>query len=685
MDERDEAAATAPAHRRDPAEQVSQPSLGRASALMSAGTALSRVTGFARLSVMAWAIGGTESKLPDTFNLSNSLPNIVHQLVIGEVLATLFVPVFVEHLRKRDREEAWGLASTVMNLAVTVSTIFTVVTVIAAPWIIKIYSFRVPDADRAAFEATGTFFLRLFMPQMIFYAMGLVLTGLLDAHRRFAAPRFAPLLNNVIVIATFAAFKMVHSGSLHPASLTTGEKLLLAGGTTFGVVAMTLVLWPYVRSLPGSGYRIRAFQWKHPAIRHVGKLAKYSFGYVIVNQVGLWVVYALANGERGGVTAYQSAWILYQLPYGIFAVSVMTYLVPRLAEHHVDGNVDALRNDVSLGLRTTSFIVLPAAAGFIALGQPLIRLLLEHGVFSSESTELFADTFVLMAVGLGAYAAFQMVMRAFYAMQDTKTPLLVNVAAVGANVVTAVPLFAVLGVPGLALSHAISYATGMVVGASILRRRIGGLDGARLLAAHARIGIAAAATGGVAWGVARALADAVDLDTFVGQLTQVLAAVAAGALTYFVVARVLGVRELGSLMDMLFRRLRRRRAASSESGGIVLGYLVKLAIAFALIGAVLFETAAVVVAKFSVDGTAVTAASEAGLSFGRHGSTTKARDVAEDVAERNGARLVDFRVNEDDERIVVTLEKDARTWLAHRIGALEKFARARATQQGRIR
>jgi putative peptidoglycan lipid II flippase len=540
--------------------QEAAPSLARATLAMSMGTALSRLTGFGRIAVMAWAIGATESKLPDTYNLANSLPNIVYQLVLGEILATIFVPVFVEHIKTKNREESWTLASSILNIAFVIAAVFSAITVLLAPQLIKIYAFHVPAAQRAQQEAVGAFFLRIFMPQMIFYAVGAVMTGLLNAYRRFAIPMFAPVLNNLIVIATFMIFRLEH-GTKTPTltSLTLGDKWLLAGGTTLGVIAMTLVLVPFLAKLPGR-YQPRAFQWRHPAIRHVGNLAKYSFGYVIVNQVGLWVLFALANGKQGGVTAFSNAWILFQLPYGIFAVSVMTYFVREISEHYVTRDMGAVRRDVSLGLRTTALIVLPASAGFIALSVPLNRLLLQHGTFSARSTILTADTFVLMSIGLGAFAAFQQLMRAFYAMQDTKTPWVVNIVTNAVNIATAVPLYLLMGVPGLALSMTLSYLGGAVYGAAVLRSRINGLDGTRLVTAHVRIGLASVATGLVAWLIAKSVGSAVNVAHFLGQLAQVGSAILGGVATYLVAAKLLGVDELKPLMGMVRSRFRRGEA-----------------------------------------------------------------------------------------------------------------------------
>ncbi|HVL90685.1 MAG TPA: murein biosynthesis integral membrane protein MurJ [Actinomycetota bacterium] len=554
-----------------PAPASSAPSLARSTAVMSVGTAASRITGFVRLSVMAWAIGGAESKLPDTYNLANSLPNIVYQLVLGEILATVFVPVFVEYIKTRARDEAWKLASTILNAAFLIAGLFAIVTVIAAPWIIKIYTFRVPDpVVRAEMEATGAFFLRIFMPQMIFYAMGAVLTGLLNAHRKFAAPMFAPVLNNLIVIATFIVFRSMHGGGVpNLATLTGAEKWVLAGGTTLGVIVFTMVLWPFVRKLPG-GYQPRAWEWRHPAVRHVGTLAKYSFGYVIINQLGLWVVYMLANRTEGGISAFQAAFILYQLPYGIFAVSVMTALVPSLAEHHVNGDLRRFREDLSLGLRTTAFVVLPAAAGFVALGAPIIRLLLEHGVFSAESTKLYADTFVLMAAGLYAYAAFQQIMRAFYARQDTKTPWIVNGVAVLINIAVDVPLYRSMGVPGLALGHTISYVFALAYGGYLLRRELKGIDGRRLLSSHLRIGLASVVTAAASWAVARLVERTVGVETLGGQLLQVGGAVTAGLILYASLSIALRLDEFRPLVRMVTGRFGRRastRNGSQEGSG----------------------------------------------------------------------------------------------------------------------
>lgn len=534
-----------------PDEAPSGEALTRATAVMGIGTTLSRLTGFVRLGAMAWAIGGAESKLPDTYQLANTLPNIVYQLILGEILATVFVPVFVEYVSTKTREGTRSLASTVMLLVLGVAAVASAVAVLAAPWLINIYTFRLEGADRIAQEEVGAFFLRLFMPQMIFYAAGIVMTGLLNAHRRFAAPMFAPVLNNVIVIATFVVFRLSHGGGVPTLqSLTNGDKLLLGLGTTAGVVAMTLVLIPSILKLPYD-YRFTTLDLRHPALRQVASLARYALLYVVANQIGLYVVKLLANGVQGGVVAYETSFIIYQLPYGIVAVSVFTALIPSLSEHHVRSDLESFRRDLSFGLRLTSLVMLPAAAGFVALAHPIVRVLLEHGVFSARSTDLFADTFAFMALGLWAYAAFLQLMKAFVSMQDTRTPWLVNSAGVLVNIATALPLFFALGVPGLGLSHALAYISALALAAFVIRRRISHVGGRPLLVWHLKVLAASVLTGLAARGVAELVGARVDLASLGAQVLQVSAAIVAGIAVYVGSIMALKLPEL----RLLFRGL----------------------------------------------------------------------------------------------------------------------------------
>src|SRR5438876_11211911 len=205
---------------------------------MAVGTTISRLTGFLRLAAMAYALGVVAVRA-DAYNVANNTPNIIYELVLGGVLTSVFVPVFVEWLATRGRDEAWDVARSVLSIAAVVLTGIMVVTIAAAPWIVRLYTLNVKPDRLGPERGLATFFLRWFMPQIVFYGIGSVATGLLNAHRRFAVPMFAPILNNLLVIGTMGLFVAL-PGPAHPTvdGVTAAQRYVLAVGTTLGVVGM---------------------------------------------------------------------------------------------------------------------------------------------------------------------------------------------------------------------------------------------------------------------------------------------------------------------------------------------------------------------------------------------------------------------------------------------------------------
>jgi putative peptidoglycan lipid II flippase len=529
----------------------------RHTAVMSVGTTLSRLTGFLRLSAMTWAIGVTVTTLPNTYNVANTTPNIIYELALGGILSSIFVPVFVEWLEQRGREEAWAVADRVLTLTSVVLIAVAAIGAIFAPWIMRLYLSQATSPDHAAQVAVGAFFLRWFMPQIVFYGVGAVATGLLNAHRRFAAPMFAPILNNLVVIAAFVAYAIMRGHRVvTPSTITLGEKLVLAIGTTAGVVAMTLALWP---SLRRTGYRWHPrLDANHPAVRKLAKLALWVIVYVVANQVAYLVVIVLSS-RTDAYAAYAAAFILFQLPHAIVAVSIFTALLPGMSGRAAAGDREGVRRALSQGLRATAFVVAPAAAGYVALAPAIVRLLLQHGAATATDTVLIARTLRAFALGLVFFSAFQLLSRTYYALQDSRTPALVNVAAAALNIGVDV-LFVLglhLGVAGLALGHATTYVFSTVVCLVLLRRRLGGLDGRRIGTALGRILPAALLSGGAAWLAAAATARALTATTLPGEVAQVTAGVTAGLLVYAAATFIFGIQEADDLKEVVVRRFRR--------------------------------------------------------------------------------------------------------------------------------
>ncbi len=540
-------------------------SLARATAVMSFGTVLSRVTGLLRLVAIAAALGVVESeRLADTYNYGNTAPNIIYELVLGGVLTSVFVPVFVELLEKEGRERAWQVASAVINVSLLVLTVVATIGILAAPLLAKFYSSRLDASAAAAQEEVLTFLLRLFIPQIIFYALAAITAGLLNAHKRFGAPMYTPILNNLAVIAVFVAFRQAYAGRELGLDSVTDQQLLLIGlGTTVGVVLMALAQLPFLRGL--GRYRL-TLSLKHPSVRKLARLSVFVVGYVVTNQIGYLVVQWLANLQTGGYSAYVYAFMFFMLPHGLFAVSVITALLPGMSEHAVNERWDLFRERLSTGVRATFLLILPAAVGFFVLGEAIVRLLIEHGIATPRSTDLVSGVLRFFVVGLVPFSLFQLFLRAFYALQDTKTPFLINCGAISLNTAINVPMFAWLGVKGLAAGHAIAYVFGVIVQARILSRRIGGLDRERIVRSGVRIGVASAGMGVLVWVASRATEALVDESALFGQTVSVLLPVALGVGAFAGLALLLRVEELSHVRGLLGRRLRPPAPRLEEMG-----------------------------------------------------------------------------------------------------------------------
>jgi putative peptidoglycan lipid II flippase len=519
---------------------------------MSIGTVLSRITGLLRLGAIVAALGVAESRLPDTYNLANTAPNIIYELILGGILTSVFVPVFVELLEKEGRERAWQVASAIINLAVVVLTVVTIIGILAAPLLAKFYALRCTGC-RADQAEVLTLLLRLFIPQIIFYGLAAMTAGLLNSHKRFGAPMYTPVLNNLSVIAIFIAFHQAF-GTVTLETVTTQQLLVIGLGTTAGVVLMALSQLPFLRGL--GDYKL-TLAIRHPSIRKLARLSVFVIGYVITNQIGYLIVQWLANKQQGGYSAYVAAFTFFLLPQGLFAVSIFTALLPGLSEHAVNERWDQFRERLSTGIRATFFLLLPAAIGYFVLGEPVVRLL-QRGVMTDRSTELVADVLRVFVIGLLPFSIFQLFLRAFYAMQDTRTPFLINCVATVVNLSMNIAFFEILRVRGLALGHAVSYLIGMLLQGRALSARIGGLDLRRVFRSTGKALVAGAGMGILVWLSSRLLENNMTFAGFGQQAVGVLVPVLVGVVSYLAFAYLLRVEEMKQVGSLVGRRLGNR-------------------------------------------------------------------------------------------------------------------------------
>jgi len=517
----------------------------RSSIPVAVGTALSRLTGMARLAAMAYALGF--DRLADSYNLANTTPNIVYELLLGGVLSATLVPIFVEHREKGD-DEATSAVVSMVGLALVLLTGFGI---IVAPAVVRLYSLRLSDATAAAQQQVATDLLRMFMPQMLFYGVTAIATALLNAHRRFAAPAVTPVFNNLMVTAIFLALPHLASGplTLDGVRHDSGTLLLLGLGTTAGIAAMALPLIPAVRR---AGIRLRpVFNLRHPAVLKVLRLSGWTAGYVATNQIALWIILVLANGTKGGISIYQGAYIFFQLPHGLVAVSLMTTLTPELAETAARADFTAFRRNFALGLRLMTLVILPASAGLAVLAEPVVSVLLQRGALTGAQAAVTADCVALFAVGLLPFSLYLYALRGFYALHDTRTPFVLNCWENLINVVLAAALYPWMGVQGLALSFSVAYGVAALITLQSLSRRTDGVGlDQRSRQVLARMTVAAAVmTGAVILAV-------VALPGRPPALVELAVGVAVGVVVYAVALSAMRVGEMAEIV----RRLRGRRS-----------------------------------------------------------------------------------------------------------------------------
>ncbi len=525
----------------------------RASALVGLGTALSRVTGFGRVAAIAYAIGA--GALAGTYSYATQTPNMLYELLLGGVLTATLVPQFVRHVEREDRDAI----SAIFTVSCVALVLVSLAGVLLAPWIAELFTLRVEGAGRAVQQDVATDLVRLFMPQMLFFGVIALATALLHAHRRFAAAAFAPVLNNLVVIAIFVSLPRVIDGpiTLERVRNDTGLLLTLGLGTTAGIAAVALVLVP---ALARARVRLRPlFHWRHPAVEVMARLSGWTVGYVVANQIALWIVLVLANGTDGGPFVYLSAYAFFQLPHGLLAVSLMTTTAPEMASAVERGDLAALRERLSTGLRLTTVVVLPCAAALVGLARPLVVALLQRGAFSGADAAEVAETIAGFAVGLVCFSSYLFTLRAFYSQHDTRTPFLLNCAENAVNIALAIPLYAWLGIPGLALAFSGAYGVAAVVTLMVLSRRIRGVDGRALADTGLRALVPGLAVVVVTWGIARGLGWAAPGEA----LVTTVVGLAAGAAVYVGGAAALRLPEL-TLLRSLVPIGRPRRASASR-------------------------------------------------------------------------------------------------------------------------
>jgi putative peptidoglycan lipid II flippase len=534
------------ASRRPPPPGESDASLLRSSAGMALGTLASRGTGFLSTLMLVYAIG--VSGLANAYNVANTLPNVVYNLMLGGILTSVVVPLLVT-AAKRDSDRGESYFQRIFTLGVITLGAITLVATLGASLIVDLYASSLPGAQ----HHVTVVFAYFFIPQIFFYGVSSLAGAILNARGRFAAPMWTPVINNIVVIMVLVLYVTVAGLGRTPTDVTSGQVWLLGIGTTMGIVAQTLALVP---ALLRAGFRPRiTFGFRRAEVSEIGRLAGWLAGYVVTTQVGFFSTLVIADAiskhdQAAGYSAYSYAYLLFQMPYAVVGISVITALLPRMSAHASARRYSRVRADFSTGIRLSAVIVVPSALLLAVLGGPLAEFLFAHGSTSVAGAKYIGQVFAVFSLGLVPYMIFQLLLRVFYSLHDSRTPCFIGIVTMVSNV--AVNLIAWNILParqvdmGLAAGFGIANVIGSVVAWRLLIRRVGSLDGRTITRSLVKMHVATIPSLILAVEAGFAVGVVVRPGAIYGFLTVVFASLG-GLLLYVLFARSLRIKEVSQL------------------------------------------------------------------------------------------------------------------------------------------
>jgi putative peptidoglycan lipid II flippase len=551
------------------------PNLARSSRAMAFGTIASRGTGFLRTLVLVVALGGAQ--LADAYNNSNTLPNTVYYLMLGGIFTAVVVPLLVRAARE-DPDRGEGYAERIFTFGVISLLVVTVVGTLLAGPLVDLYAGNIngkPGSSGAAEHHLMVIFAYFFIPQIFFYGMDSLLGAILNTKGRFGANMWTPVINNVVVIIVGGLFILTEGLNRTPQTISSGGVELLAIGTTLGIVIQSICLFPVLRRA-GFSMRLR-WDLRRAEISEIGRMGGWMFGYVVSQWLGNLVVQRVANAASStaqnsaaaahhmtvavaaahgyipdvGYSVYSYAWQLFQLPYAIVGISVISALLPRMSGHANDRRYSLVRDDFSKGVRIASVIVVPAAVFLAVLGPSLCELLFAYGSFNARAAQYTGEVFGVFALGLVPFMLTQLQLRVFYSFRENRTPAVIGMVMLLVGVIGALvalkALPATRTVLGLAFAYDLVSLTGTVIAWPLLLRRVGSLDGWRITRSLVRMLLA----------TLPGLVFAIVVIVVVGSVLHpgpvyglVVTVIGGGGalLLYAVCARLLGIEEFRTLM-----------------------------------------------------------------------------------------------------------------------------------------
>ena len=525
---------TRPAPDVSPRARPRRASLGRSTAIFATWTAVSRAAGLVR-EIIAAAIFGTQGAI-NAFVIAYQLPGLLRSLVADSALAAAFVPVFTELQERGRHRDAQRLAGALLGLAMAGLGAVSALAVVLAPWIVPPLA---PGLSPELADTAATL-AQIMFPIVALFGLSGVVEAILQAGGRFGPSAFAPVLWNAVIIACLVG--------LAP-QVPEGDRIeVYAGGIVLGAVVQVLFLLPWLRGLGPFPLSLRL---RVPGVLRVLALmvpVTLGLGLISVNLTVDSVFATLVSDQAP--RAIDAAYRVYLLPQGIFSVAVATVLFPTVARQAARADWEGMRTTIASGVRVIAFVLLPASAFLMVLAEPVVRVVFERGEFDAASTALTSEALLFFTIGLAFNGASLLLIRSFFALQQSWLPTKVALFGVALNAALDAALYRPLGVAGITLATSISSAATCLILVVLLQRRIGGLHVGSIAAAVARILLLSAVAALIGWTTWKVVDQAVG-DSTAGQVVAVSLAAASAALAYLGATRALGSSELST-----FARLR---------------------------------------------------------------------------------------------------------------------------------
>lgn len=535
-----------------------QLSLGNASG-MAVGTLLSRITGVIRDIALVAAIG--TGIFSDTYSVANSIPNIIYILVAGGAINAVFVPALVRHMSD-DADAGQTFTDQLLSVIAAVLLGIVALSMLGAGFLIKLYA-------TASWSSTDSHIATIFalwcLPQIFFYGIYTVMSQVLNAREVFLAPMFAPIINNIIVIATAIVFLSFNSALPTTATVTSFQLTLLGAGTTLGVIAQAVILYP---SLVKHGYAFSP-RFKLAGLGQLGDLALWTIGFVAVNQISFAIMARLStyanvlsannNAVEVGFTSYQKGQLMMMLPHSIITVSLITALLPRLSKQSHSGDMHAFGTDLIRALKLVLALITPSAALLFITGPRLGVLLYGRGASTYDQGWSLGFIASMFALALPAFSVFYLLLRSYYAQENTKTPFLINLGLNILHVGFGLALFNLIDninykVASLAVAYALAYSVTAVLTWYRVSNRLPELASSRLARHIVRTSLASIVAMILASCAHLLLKSVANLDNFFTQVLDLAITAGIFAAAYYFFATAMRIDEVKTVSTFFNRR-----------------------------------------------------------------------------------------------------------------------------------